>query len=458
MRSLVGVFALNLVFLVVGTGVLWAIRGWRSWLEYVRLIGFAYLLGVAVEGVLATLVLVAGGGVGVAFVLGSAAVVTVAALGAAHVLHRGRPTWSASESRREPLVLVGIAAAALAAVALEALFRVARLQGVIAWDGWAFWTPKAESIYYAGGLDADVLRTFFAPSYPMLVPALQAMDFHFIGSVDTVALAVQYWFLLVGFVLAVAGLLRPRVPLWLVWPFLALLAVMPEVEERALNTMGDLPLDYFFVTSALCLALWLVEREPWLLASFGILLSAAMATKREGQMLAACLVAAALIATWSSKRLWPWIVGVAAAAYALNVPWRIWWTAHDFPSDTPPYGFGDLLAHTDRVLPAMHQVVDLLFSYDMWLLAVPLAITAAVILVARRRFELPLLYLLTTLFGMVGYVWILWSFPEFGLTLHDKPTPIPRAIGALVLLAVAFTPLLLARSLDEPEPPAAPSR
>jgi hypothetical protein len=453
MRSLVGVFALNLVFLVAGSGVLWAIRGWRNWTEYVRLVGFAYLLGVGVEGVLATLVLVAGGGVGVAFVLVSAALVTAAAVGFASWRGRAEPVWRSSEPRREPAVLLGIGMAVLALVALEALFRVARLQGVAGWDGWAFWTPKAESVYRFNGLNADDLRTFFAPMYPMLVPALQAMDFHFMGSVDTVTLAVQYWFLLVGFVLSLAGLLRPYVPLWLLWPFLALLCVMPELDGRALHTMGDLPLDYFFVTSALCLALWLIDREPWLLASFGILLAAALAIKREGQMLAACLVVAALLATWRERRVWLPIVGAAAAAYLVNLPWRIWWSAHDFPSDAPPLGLRELPSHADRAWPGFRQVVDLLFSYDMWLLAVPLAILAACLLLTRRRYELPILYLLTTVFGVAGFTWIVWSFPEFGLTLHDvRPTPIPRAIGALVLLAVAFTPLLLARSLEASDP------
>jgi hypothetical protein len=451
MRSLVGILALNLVFLAAGGAVLWGIRGWRSWAEFVRLIGLAYLLGVAVEGVLATLVLVGGGGVGVPFVLVSALLVVVGGVVLGRHLERRRPTWHDERSTREPFALVAIAVAALAAVALEALFRVARLQGVAGWDGWAFWTPKAESIYFAGGLDVGALRQLANPSYPMLVPALQAMDFHFMGKADTVTLAVQYWILLTGFVLSLVALLRPRVPLWVLCPFLALLCVMPEVERRALHTMGDLPLDYFFVGAALCLALWLVEREPWLLASFGILLCASIATKREGQLLAACLVAATAIATWRSKRLWIPIVGTAALAYAINIPWRIWWSSRGLEPDTPELGLRELPSHADRILPALHQTLGLLFSYDGWLLAVPLALASAILLASRRRFQLPVLYALTTLFGVIGYTWILWSFPSFGLTPSERATPIPRAIGALVILGVAFAPLMLAHSLEEPD-------
>ena len=65
--------------------------------------------------------------------------------------------------------------------------------------------------------------TMWAPSYPLLVPALQAMDFQLMGAADQNTIAVQYWFLLAGFVGAVAGLLNPHVPSYLVWPFLATL-------------------------------------------------------------------------------------------------------------------------------------------------------------------------------------------------------------------------------------------
>ena len=59
-RSLLGLAALNLFALAVGAGLLWGVRGWRSWWELARLAGLAYMLGMAGLGVALTLVLVAG--------------------------------------------------------------------------------------------------------------------------------------------------------------------------------------------------------------------------------------------------------------------------------------------------------------------------------------------------------------------------------------------------------------
>ena len=46
-RAITGLVLLNGFLLAVGIGVLYGVRGWRSWGELARLWGFAYLLGVA---------------------------------------------------------------------------------------------------------------------------------------------------------------------------------------------------------------------------------------------------------------------------------------------------------------------------------------------------------------------------------------------------------------------------
>src|SRR5439155_11709741 len=77
-HSLAGIFLAQALFLVVGLAMLWTLRGWPTATELVRLGAFAYVVGVAVIGVEATLVLVAGGGLGLATILGvSAATVAV---------------------------------------------------------------------------------------------------------------------------------------------------------------------------------------------------------------------------------------------------------------------------------------------------------------------------------------------------------------------------------------------
>lgn len=451
-HSLAGLLALNALFLVAGSGLLWGVRGWRAWSEWLRLAGVAYLIGVAVVGIAATVLLVLGVAPTVPVVVATGLVAGLGGLAVGMARRRPRPVvLSGGRPRAEPLLIVGAAAVALAMLMLAALFRQAYHQGLFAYDAWAFWTPKAESIYYFGGLDKELFTTLPGQTYPLMIPALQAMDFHFMGSVDTVTVAVQYWFLLAGFLLAVAGLLRPFVPVVYLWPFLGLSLVLPELDYKALHPQGDLPLDYFFVVAAVCLALWLRRPETWLLCGYGVFLSASMATKREGQLLAGCLVAAALLATWRRRRAtWPWVLGVAVLAYLPSLPWRIWWSTHGLGGETPGASVSDLWHHVSRIPSSLWLVLRLLFTYDTWLVAAPLGLAAAVLLLLRPNRELAYLYLWTIGFAIAGFTWILWSISTLPIEPTDA-TPIPRAVGSLTLLSLALGPLMLARATRQDE-------
>ena len=60
LRAIAGLLLLHLFFLGVGAGVLWGLRGWRTWTEFGRLAGLAYLLGIASLTIVLTLALVSG--------------------------------------------------------------------------------------------------------------------------------------------------------------------------------------------------------------------------------------------------------------------------------------------------------------------------------------------------------------------------------------------------------------
>ncbi len=448
-HSLGGLVALNLLFLVAGAGVLWGIRGWQSWGELLRLGGVAYLLGVATVSIAATEVLVAGGGVSIPVVLVLACAIAAGGVALGYALSRPWPRrWTAGEAQREPLLLVAALFAGIAAVVLAALFRSAVFYGLYEYDSWAFWTYKAKAIYELGGLDVELLRSLPGQTYPLLVPALEAMDFHFMGSADDVTLHVQFWFLTAGFLGAAAGLLRPRVPLALVTPALALIVLTPTFREASVHALADLPLDYFFVAAALASVLWLERREPWLLAAFAVLLSAAMSTKREGQLLAACLVAGLAVASvrqW--RRTWLLLFVAAAGAFLATLPWRIWWTSHGFRGETPETELGELWAHRSRIFPALRLVLELVFDEGRWLILVPLAIACAVaLLLLRRGRRIALVYVVTALLATAGFTWITWAIDVLPTNPSDQ-TPIPRAVGAIALLSAAFSPLMLSHLL-----------
>jgi hypothetical protein len=430
--ALLGLVALNALFLAAGTSLVWALRGFASPSEVARLTGLSYLLGLAVCSVLLVVELVLGVPFGAGLLVANCAVVAVAAVLVSRL--RGRPRTGEEPGPRAvgPVLLTG-AGAALAVVFLEAMFRAGRLAGLFEWDAMSFWVPKAKVIYYLGGLDERLFLEIPGQSYPPLVPALQASAFAFMGDADIVTLHVLFWFPLAAFVAAVAGLLAPRVPALLLWPLLLLGVLTPEVVDR------------FVALAALLVALWLVERQTYQLASAAALLSAAMLTKREGYLLTACIGAAALIASWREWRwAWPRLALAGVAAFVPTLSWRIWFTSRDVTGEAPEAGGLGLFDHLDRAWPSLRLALSALFDADLWLVAAPLGVLAVVLAFVAGARRLPVYAALVTLFMVAGFTWVTWSFPSLPITKDGALNPIVRLTGALILTFAALAPLLLA--------------
>jgi len=442
-RSLLGLVALNLFALSVGAGLLWGLRGWRSWWELARLAGLAYMLGVAAIGVALTLVLVVGIPFSFATIVLVGIALAAAGLGVGVRLGRPRPLLGPGPRR---IGLAGAALAALVIVYLEALFRAARLSGLYAFDAWSFWVPKAKAIYFFGGLDEQFFSELPNATYPPLVPALEATAFHFMGSPDVVTLHVQFWFLLAGFVAAVAGLLATRVPPVLLWSFALLALVSPRVVGRTLEPQADFTLDYLFGLAALLVALWLLERQPWQLASATLFLGATMLTKREGQLLAACVIAAALAASWRGWRsAWPRLGLASACAVAVALPWRVWYVSHDLTGEFPTSGVTGLLDNLDRARPSLQSVLSSAFDAGLWTVVLPLVIAAIVLAFIAGARTLPVYAALVYGLALAGFTWAIWSFTELEVPIQQDEAinPVVRLTASLVILSVALAPLLL---------------
>ena len=86
-------------------------------------------------------------------------------------------------------------------------------------------------------------------------PILDAAAFLAMGGAHVVTLHVQFWFLVVGAVGAVAGLLHRHAPAWIVWPSLLLVLVVPRFQEQLLVPQADVLVDVLVVVAALLLAL-----------------------------------------------------------------------------------------------------------------------------------------------------------------------------------------------------------
>ena len=250
-RDVAMLLVANALLLLAGAGVTHAAGVWSTPRQLARMSGVAYMVGAATAGVLASLGLIAGLSlvvwqvVAICLALGALALIRRPAAG-----DRGPVVAGGRQSRwivRSIQVTIG--------VYLGLQFVHDALKPLIDWDSWTMWTMKAKALVVLGGLDPRLFAgQAYRPlhlDYPLLMPALEAMDFRFMGNFNTQAVHLQAWCLLVGFVVAVAQLLRDRVPPIVLWPGLLLVVAAPSLERQVASGSSDAPMALFFTLAAL---------------------------------------------------------------------------------------------------------------------------------------------------------------------------------------------------------------
>ena len=382
LRAIGGLLVFNILILGLGAGVLWGVRGWRWWTDFVRLIGVAYVLGLSALMILATLELVVGIPVDPLTMLLGGSGIVVAGIVAGRLRGFTAPGVRAPGWRFPRIsVFVALFVAGIV-VYFEALFRAERLAGVAReWDSWALWLPKSKALYLSGSLDPEYLRLLpQLPSYPPGPATIQAGAFHAMGSADTTTLHLQYWFIAIGFAVAVIGLLAPRVHHAILFPTLLALLVAPSLVDWVTTIYADLPMGYLIAVAALLLILWIEEEKSWQLAAATVLLAGAMLTKREGMLFAVCVLLAGFVASFADRRrLWPRLFAAGLVALALVLPWRVWFTVHGFPATGSDTAYDGIVSDLDRLWPALEISLRTLVHQDLWHFA-PLVGMSAIVL------------------------------------------------------------------------------
>jgi hypothetical protein len=212
-----------------------------------------------------------------------------------------------------------------------------------------------------------------------------------------------------------------------------------------LQPQADFLLDELFALGVLLVCLWLIEEAGWTLAAALPLLAAAMLTKREGYMFAACLLAAALLVTFRQRRAsWPRLIVLGLLAGAATIPWRVLLAVRDLGADGPEAG-GSVFSNFDRAWPSFRLALSTLFDFHIWLAVVPLLVFAIALAFASGAHRLPTFAALLCLFCVAGLTWSTWAFPSFPITKEAALNPIVRVSGGLVVSAAVLIPLLLAR-------------
>jgi hypothetical protein len=437
--SLLGLLAANVLYFAVGVGLLPILRIARTWAEVLARLPLAYLLGVACASIVAAHLAL------IEVPLGLAELVVLAGLVLLVAWRRLRGTATSDSLllAREPAwsTAVGAVAFVLCAVLLVHAWRTFEIRPLLEWDGWAIWGTRARALYEFGGATGPVFTTqeYLPLQHPLLLPALEAMDFRVMSAFDPTLIHVQLLLLAVGFLAAFATLLRDFVPDYVIGLVaLALLAAEPVLKQLSTN-MADVPLALFVGLGLAGLGRWLVTDETWPLVAGAAFLAAATLTKNEGAMFVLVAFVAAVPAARGRLRT----LGLAALGVALVLfPWRLNVALRDLP--LVEYDLSNALSpsylsdHSDRVSPAARGLAEEIFTLDWGVLPLVFAVGLVAAIVARRYAVAAFGALWVTLafLGLLVVYWI--STIPIGLALvwSGDRTIITVVVGATTLAAV----------------------
>jgi hypothetical protein len=438
-----GLLGANALIFVVGVGVLPWLGVARSWRQLAARCGLGYLCGLLVVGILAAHLAL----VHMPFGWPALAVVTSVAAASCvwHLRGSERPEWT------WPRWPVLGAAAALTALLVEyaRAFAVAPLNR---YDAWAIWALKGHALYAFGWADPAVFAgseyRFANLDYPLLLPSVEALDFHAMGAFDTRLLHLQFLLFLVAALAALGTVLAGRVHPLLLWTLLGAVALAPAVFDQLLTAYADLPLALVFAVGVAAAARWLLTDERWALAVATLCFAGALLTKNEGTLFVAAAFAGLLAAAYSR---WRALAVTLAVDVALLLPWKLYVRAHHL-SDIN-YNLADSLhPHKLGVGPiAFRTLGGQMLDPRQWGLLAPIFLVALALAVVRGERALALFAGLTVLLSWFGLSWI-YVISHFEYSSYLGSTK-RRVVASVVLAGAALIPLLASsrRGSDERE-------
>jgi hypothetical protein len=437
--SLLGLVAANVLYFAVGAGLLPILRIAGTWDELLGRLPLAYLLGVAATAILAAHLALIEVPLGLAELVVLTAIVVlvgwrrVRRADASNGLFLARePAWSTA---------LGSAALVVCAVLLVHAWRTYEIRPLLEWDGWAIWGTRARGLYEFGGATGPVFTAdeYLPLQHPLLLPALEAMDFRAMSAFDPTLIHVQLALLAVGFLAAFTTLLRGFTPEYVIGLVaLALLAAEPVLKQLSTN-MADVPLAFFIGLGLVGVGRWLATDETWPLVAGAVFFGAATLTKNEGALFALVALGAAVPAARGRLRT----LGLAAVAVALVLlPWRLNVSLRDLPlveyELTNAFSPSYLSDHSERVSPAARGLADEIFTLDWGLL--PLVFACGVLAAAAaRRYSLvtfAALWAAVSFLGLLAIYWISTIPIELALVWSGDRTIITLVVGAASLAAL----------------------
>jgi hypothetical protein len=307
-------------------------------------------------------------------------------------------------------------------------------------------------LFHTGHLTTDFFASsaykFMHPDYPLLVPVFESIEYRAMGSVDTRAIHLQFWLLLVAFVLAILylGLRRGTLLEWL--PLAVVVAITPSVVSQIFKAYADIPTALFLAVGVLLLGEWLSTRDPKNLAVSVLFLAGAASTKNEGLVAAVIVLAvAATVSLATAGRRDLRLLLIAGGAFlAAILPWRLWLSAHGIHGDIslrkglePSY----LSDRTGRIWPSVESLSDQV-ARGGWLYVVPIAASIALVcLLIRGRRSIAAFYLASGVLAFAALVWVYWTSPTAPIDafLASSAYRVVEILAALSFAAILQLPI-----------------
>jgi hypothetical protein len=437
----------NAALVPAGVGFLMIVDGWRRFGRWSRL-AVALLAGQALLIACVPLLLYAG--LSISPVVLVPLVVAVLVLGIGAERRRDRtPTAGEFAGHRE----TGALAAVIVAVPLLGLAALAVVTPLYEIDTMLNWVMKAKVLWADGGhltgaLDA---RLFARPDlqpqahleYPIGLNALYAWAFHWMGTADVRVLHLELVALVGAAVGTVWSLVRGLVPDLPLALGLAGAVLMPAVTHQLLTGYADVPLAFVWATGAVALMRWSQLGERHLLSLATLLFAASLALKQDGTFyVAAIYVGVGSLLLWRRQRRHVREIFVSAGICVLTaVPWQLYAATHDLERRDIRPGLSRMRDQTDRLLPTLEEMLDVVAHARSTLVAVPLALLLAIVCLRRgRRVEVALPFLVAN--GVVLAV-VFLAYWNSAVTLERVLIPaLGRIMMGLIVLAWLLVPLL----------------
>jgi Dolichyl-phosphate-mannose-protein mannosyltransferase len=219
------------------------------------------------------------------------------------------------------------------AISLEVFYAFFRalIKPIESYDAVAIYAIKAKIFYLAHSIPADYFTRISGlyphPDYPLSIPLAETFIYTFLGTFNDQLVKVIFPLFFVGILGMLYFAVRRFASRAYALLFTFLLASIPQFNSYAANAYQDLPLAYYYFTSAIFLFKWIEDRDrfQYLLVS-AIMAGLAGWTKNEGMLY--CIINCVVIMSFAlldiRGRSWRTVRSLAlylSIIFVIMLPW-----------------------------------------------------------------------------------------------------------------------------------------